>query len=430
VSARPPAGAEETAANTRDETPGPGPGISSGPGPAKPVHTPLLLGAGMILLAINLRPAAASVGPLIHRIRHDTGLSGTGAGVLTTLPVLCFGALAPLAPALARRLGSQVALTGALVLLLLGLLIRVVPGFVLLYAGTALAGTAIAVGNVLLPVMVSRSFPERTGSMTGLYAAALIGFAALAAGLTVPLMKWLGGGWRTGLVIWAAPVAVALVVWLIALRGRRGETIGADPHEQLRGARTLMRSRLAWAVTLFFGIQSASFYATLAWLPSIFESHGASDAKAGLLLSLTLIVGVFTALTVPPAAARMRQQRALVVIFTACIAAGWIGILAAPMSAPYLWAVLLGIGQNACFPLALTLIVLRAGGVATTSALSTLVQSVGYGLAALAPLAIGALHDLTNSWNAPLIVLLALVAPQALVGFAAGADRTVTAGGE
>jgi CP family cyanate transporter-like MFS transporter len=261
--------------------------------------------------------------------------------------------------------------------------------------------------------------------MTGLYAAALIGFAALAAGVTVPLANWLGGGWRTGLVIWAVPVAVALAVWLIALRGRRGGAPAGDAHEQMRGARMLMRSRLAWAVTLFFGIQSASFYATLAWLPSIFESHGASEAKAGLLLSLTLIVGVGTALTVPPTAARLRQQRGLVLVFTGFIAAGWIGILAAPMSAPYLWAVLLGIGQNACFPLALTLIVLRAGSVATTSALSTLVQSVGYGLAAFAPLAIGALHDITNSWTAPLVVLLVLVAPQALVGYAAGADRTV-----
>jgi CP family cyanate transporter-like MFS transporter len=395
----------------------------------KAVHTPMLLGAGMILLAINLRPAAASVGPLIPRIRADTGLSGTGAGVLTTLPVLCFGLLAPLAPTLARRYGSQAALAGTLALLLLGMLLRVVPGMALLFAGTALAGTAIAVGNVLLPVMVSRSFPERAGFMTGLYASCLIGFAALAAGLTVPIMNWLGGGWRTGLVIWAVPVAVALIVWLVVLRGRRdaGEAAARDSHEQLSGARVLLRSRLAWAVTLFFGIQSASFYATLAWLPSIFESHGASDAKAGFLLSITLIVGVLTALTVPPVAARMRDQRALVVIFTAFIAFGWVGILAAPMSAPYLWTVLLGVGQNACFPLALTLIVLRAGSVATTSSLSTLVQSVGYGLAALAPLAIGALHDLTNSWTVPLIVLLVLVAPQALVGYFAGEARTVAA---
>jgi CP family cyanate transporter-like MFS transporter len=309
------------------------------------------------------------------------------------------------------------------------MLLRVVPGMALLFAGTALAGTAIAVGNVLLPVMVSRSFPERAGFMTGLYASCLIGFAALAAGLTVPIMNWLGGGWRTGLVIWAVPVAVALIVWLVVLRGRRdaGEAAARDSHEQLSGARVLLRSRLAWAVTLFFGIQSASFYATLAWLPSIFESHGASDAKAGFLLSITLIVGVLTALTVPPVAARMRDQRALVVIFTAFIAFGWVGILAAPMSAPYLWTVLLGVGQNACFPLALTLIVLRAGSVATTSSLSTLVQSVGYGLAALAPLAIGALHDLTNSWTVPLIVLLVLVAPQALVGYFAGEARTVAA---
>jgi MFS transporter, CP family, cyanate transporter len=394
--------------------------VSSGTRAGPP---PVLLAVGMVMLAINLRPAAASVGPLIHQIRRDTGLSGTGAGVLTTLPVLCFGALAPLAPALARRIGSQAALAGTLVLLIVGMLGRVLPGTALLFCGTVVAGAAVAVANVLLPVLVRRSFADRPGVMTGLYATALIGFAALAAGITVPATKWLGGGWRTGLAIWAVPAALALIPWLLLVRAGPGETEVVG--ERVVNLRPLLRSRLAWAVTLFFGFQSASFYATLAWLPSIFESHGASDSKAGLLLSVSLIVGVFTALTVPAIAVRMREQRSLVIIFTACIAGGWIGILAAPMSAPYLWAAVLGVGQNACFPLALTLIVLRGGDVANTAGLSTLVQSVGYLLAAGAPLGIGALHDLSGSWTVPLIVLLALVLPQALVGLPAARDRTV-----
>lgn len=187
---------------------------------------------------------------------------------------------------------------------------------------------------MLLPVLVTRSFPGRTGSMTGLYTTALIGFAALAAGVTVPISKALGGGWRTGLVIWAAPAAVALVGWLLMPRDRAGhDDAGPTPAgERLTGARSLRRSTLAWAVTLFFAIQSASFYATLAWLPSIYKTHGASDSKAGLLLSLSILVGVIAAPTVLAIAVRMRDQRSLVVVFAVLTAVAWVGILVAPMS--------------------------------------------------------------------------------------------------
>jgi CP family cyanate transporter-like MFS transporter len=383
-----------------------------------------LLAAAMLLLATNLRPAAAAVGPLIHRIRHGTGLSSTGAGVLVTLPVLCFGALAPLGPVLARRLGARNTIFGALAVLLAGLLLRLVPGAGSLFIGTALAGAAIAVGNVLLPVLVRRDFAGRAGLMTGLYTTALIGFAALAAGVSVPLADALGGGWRGGLGIWAVPAGLALLAWTTQLRRREAESEPAGA--QISGARPLLKDRLAWLLTLFFALQSASFYATLAWLPSIFQSHGASEAKAGLLLSLSMVVGLAAALTVPSIATRARDQRALVVVFTAFTALGWLGILIAPMSAPYLWAAVLGFGQNALFPLALTLIVLRGGTVRTTAGLSTLVQTVGYLIAAVAPLGIGAIHDLTGSWTPPLIVLLALLLPQGLAGLAAGRNRQVS----
>lgn len=378
--------------------------------------------AAIVLVALNLRPAAAAIGPVIHRIRADTGLSAAGASLLVTLPVLCFGALAPLAPVLARRFGARVTIVGAVAALVLGLLMRLAPGLAFLFGGTIVAGAAIAVANVLIPVLVRRDFPKRTGLVTGLYSCALIGFAALAAGLSVPLSNSLVGGWREGLAIWAAPATVALVAWLPEVR--RGRESRGSPGGQL-GGRLLMGDRLAWAVTLFFALQSAGFYATLAWLPSVFQSHGASDARAGLLLSITLIVGVPTALIVPGLAVRVRDQRALVVGFTTCVALGWLGMLTAPMAAPFLWAVLIGIGQNACFPLVLTLIVLRGGSVQNTSRLSAMAQTVGYLLAAPAPLIIGALHDLTDSWTAALIVLLALVLVQLLVGLVAGRQGRV-----
>jgi len=397
----------------------------------KPVRAPAagsaaLLAAGIVALAINLRPAAAAVGPLLPRIRQDTGLSATGAGLLGTLPVLCFGALAPLAPALARRLGTQRTIAAALAMLVLGLLTRLLPGTGFLFLGTIVAGAAIAVANVLLPVLVRRDFPDRTGLMTGLYATGLIGFAALAAGVSVPVANALGGGWRPGLAIWAGPAILALLIWLPLIGGRTQRSAGGP--DAIGGAGPLLRDRLAWAVTLFFALQSAGFYATLTWLPSVFQSHGASQSKAGLLLSVTLIVGLATALTVPSIATRSSDQRALVALFTSCIALGWIGILAAPMSVPYLWAVLLGLGQNACFPLVLTIIVLRGGTVTSTAALSTMAQTVGYLIAAVAPLGVGALHDLTGSWTLALILLLALVAPQLVAGLIAGSNRQVSPG--
>ncbi len=378
----------------------------------------------MVLLAANLRPAAAAVGPLLGRIRADTGLSATGAGVLTTLPVLCFGALAPLAPRLSRRLGERTTVALALALLLCGLLVRLVPGLGFLFFGTAVAGAGIAIGNVLLPVLVRGNFPDRVGLLTGMYSTTLIGFAALAAGISVPVADAFGGGWRPGLAIWALPAAVALALW--APQFTRRQPARESPDEELHGARALLRDRVAWAVTLFFAIQSAGFYATLAWLPSVFHSHGISTARAGLLLSLTLLVGLVPALTVPSMAARARDQRLFVLAFVTCAAVGWLGIILAPTAAPYLWVVLLGFGQNASFPLALTLIVLRGGTLTSTAGLSTLVQTVGYLVAAAGPLVIGAVHDITGSWTPALIVLLALLAPQLVVGLAAGRDCTVT----
>jgi CP family cyanate transporter-like MFS transporter len=387
----------------------------------------VLLAAGMVLVAANLRPAAAGIGPLIDRIQSDTGLSNAGADVLVALPVLCFGALAPLAPPLARRFGTRPTVAGALALLLFGLLVRLLPGIAFLFVGTAIAGTAIATENVLLPVLVRRNFPEQVGLLTGMYSITLIGFAALAAGVSVPVADAFGGGWRPGLAVWAIPAVVALAVWAPQLARRRD--VRASPADPVGGARSLLHDRVAWAVTMFFALQSAGFYTTLAWLPSVFHSHGASSSKSGLLLSISLIAGLIPALVVPPMAARARDQRALVCVFVGVIAAGWIGVIVAPMSVPYLWVVFLGIGQNAAFPLALTFIVLRGGTVSSTTGLSTLVQTVGYMIAAVAPFAIGAIHDITGSWTPALFVLLGLLVPQLIVGLAAGRDRLVAPAG-
>jgi MFS transporter, CP family, cyanate transporter len=392
----------------------------------------VVLLAGVVLVAINLRPAAASIGPLIGRIERDTGLSSGWASALTTLPVLCFGALAPLAPVLAKRFGVRSSIAGAMVVLLAGIAMRLAPGVAFLFIGTALAGSAIAIGNVLLPVLVRRDFSGRTATVMALYSTALIGFAALSAGVSVPIANAFGGGWKGGLGIWAVPAAVAALVWAPWLLRRDGDAAPAagvggghgHGHQRIPVA-ALLRKPLAWQVTLFFALQSGGFYATLAWLPSIYESHGASQSHAGLLLSLTMVVGLITAVTVPGLAGRSADQRPLMIACCALTAGGLAGVLLAPMSVPYLWTVLLGLGQNAAFPLALMLIVTRAGDVSYTQALSTMTQSVGYVLGAFGPLAVGAIHGVTHSWTPSLILLLALVVAELVIRLAASRDRVL-----
>ena len=384
-----------------------------------------LLTAGLLLVAANMRPVATSVGPLIHEIRRDLHLSGAAAGLLLTIPVLCFGVLAPLAPLLSRRIGIGRTLVLVLFAVAAGLVLRVSGGVAVLFIGTTLAAAGAACGNVLLPVLVRRNYPDRIGSISAFYTTVLVGMAGLSAGVVVPLARVLGEGWRGGLAIWALPALVAFALWLPQVRGDHAEPAGTVRPARVR---EVTRDPLTWHLTLFFGLQSWGFYTMLAWMPSIFEAHGISRTNAGLLLGLSGVMAVPGALFVPRLAARWRNQRGLALWLTVVIVFGYAGLLLAPASAPALWALLIGIGQGACFPLALTMIVLRSGSAHLTAGLSTHVQSIGYLLAAAGPLASGALHDATGSWTATMVVLIAMLVPQAFTGIGAGASRVLRVG--
>jgi MFS transporter, CP family, cyanate transporter len=382
------------------------------------------LTAGVLIFAANMRPVATSVGPLVHQVRDGLHVSGAITGLLVTIPVLCFGAVAPLAPLLSRRLGIARTLALILVAITAGLVLRVLGGVALLFAGTTLAAAGAACGNVLLPVVVRRSFADRIGKMSALYTTSLAGVAALSAGVTVPLANAIGRGWRGGLAVWALPAFLALLVWLPQIARYQPPPAAAAARPRMR---EVTRSPVTWFLTIFFGLQSVSFYVTLAWLPSVFESHGISNTDAGLLLGLCGAMAVPGALVAPRLAARWPDQRRLVAVLTTIAASGFAGLLAAPAAAPLLWAVLIGVGQGALFPLALTMIVLRSGAAHLTASLSTHVQSVGYLLAASGPFLIGALHDATGSWSGPVAVLLVLLAPQLVAGLGAARNRTIIA---
>ncbi|MDR7279925.1 CynX/NimT family MFS transporter [Catenuloplanes atrovinosus] len=372
----------------------------------------------VVLLAANLRPAVVAVSPLLSDIRAETGLSSAGAALLTTVPVLCFGLLAPFAPVLARRVGLVPVLVGVLGAMTVGGLLRLPESVVLLFAGTVVFGAAIAVGNVLLPVLVKREFPDRAGTMMGVYSVSLSAGAALAAGTAVPLLALLRDDWRTALAVWAVPPAIALLVWLPLLsRGSRGPRPGtAAPGTPL------WRAPLAWAVTGFMGLQSLVYYATVAWLPEILIASGSDQARAGYALSVFNLVGIVASLAFTVTVGRTRRQGGYAVGSAVLYAAGFGGLLIAPGPLDFLWATLLGLAQGTTISLALALILLRMPSAGHAARMSGMAQGIGYLLAAAGPVLAGAVHDATGGWSWPLLLLGALLVPMAAAGAVAGRD--------
>lgn len=375
----------------------------------------LLVAAGIVLFAGNLRPAVTSIASLLTEIRLDVGLSSTMAAFLTAAPVVCFGLVAPFAPRLADRLGIERTLGLVLAAIVTGLVVRVGPSVLTLFAGTIIVGSAIAMGNVLLPALIKRDFPARAGAMTGAYVMSLQIAAAVAAGLSVPIAAALGG-WREGVGFWAIPAFAALLLWLPQLRHRT-----KPPVEQTRSSmHALLRDPLAWQITLFFGIQSLQFYAIVSWLPTIYRDAGFSPSDAGLLLSVSTLMGAPASLIMPLLAARARDQRLHAAAVGLITAAGLVGLMLSPTSLPWVWASLIGIGNGASFPLALTMLVLRTRSSFDTARLSAMAQSFGYLIAATGPVAVGVLHDLAGGWAVSVGFVLCLLVPQTAFGIRAG----------
>ncbi|RBM17014.1 MFS transporter [Streptomyces sp. PT12] len=391
----------------------------------------------LTLAALNLRPAISSLGPVLAEVRADLGMNGTVAGLLTSLPALCFGLFGFAAPRLARRFGPAAVVIAGLAALTAGLALRsLMPSTVPFLLTTTVALAGIAVGNVLMPVLVKRWFPDRIGTMTGVYAGVSALGAAVSAAMTVPLTGALGDSWRLGIGVWAAITALALLPWLAA----RPRTRRADPHRSgaeagAGGAShaaappipSLARSRTAWALAVFFGLQATAAYITLGWASQIFRDAGVGAGTAGLLLAVIMGLGGPLGFVVPRVAARMRHQGPLVAALGACGLVGYAGLWLAPAPGAWVWAVFLGVA-NCAFPAALTMIGLRARSATGVARLSAFAQSVGYLICIPGPLVIGSLYEATGGWDVPLAVMAGLMAVQIAVGVLAGRDRRVEDG--
>ncbi|MGH3314141.1 MAG: CynX/NimT family MFS transporter [Streptomyces sp.] len=401
-----------------------------------------LVAVGLVLAALNLRPAISGLGPLLEEVRDSLGMSGATAGLLTSVPALCFAVFGSLAPRLARRRGPAPVVLAGMVAITAGLALRPFAGGTAAFlAASALALAGIAVSNVLMPVVVKRWFPARIGSMTGLYSMGLALGTACAAAVTVPMTEALGGSWRVGLGTWALFAVLAIVPWAVVLKdrgSRRPEPAAAEEaasrSDPGTGTVAVQSARIrigtsptAWALGGFFGLQASAAYIIMGWLPQIFRDAGVSASTAGLLLAVTMGMGVPLSFVLPRMATRMRHQGPLVLALCGCGLTGYAGLWFAPAAGALVWALLLGIA-NCAFPLALTMISLRSRSSAGVVKLSAFAQSTGYLISIPGPLLVGALHDAVGGWHAPLLLMTVLLLGQTVMGVLAGRDRVIEDG--
>ncbi|MFF4763875.1 CynX/NimT family MFS transporter [Streptomyces sp. NPDC001292] len=407
-------------------------------GGATRAWTTRLVVVGLVLSALNLRPAITSLGALLEEVRHGLGMSGSVAGLLTSVPPLCFAVFGVMAPRLARRFGPAAVVCSGMLAIAAGLVIRPYVGSTAAFlAASALALMGIAVSNVLMPVIVKRWFPDRVGTMTGLYSMALALGTSAAAAVTVPLTGALGGNWRSGLSLWALLAAVAVLPWLPLVRdrgarsaaqapARTGPASGEPSRAREAQAPTLRiaRSRTAWALAVFFGLQATAAYITMGWMAQIFRDAGVPAGKAGLLLAVTMVMGVPLAFVIPRLATRLPHQGPIVLVLGVCGLVGYAGLYLAPAAGSWAWALLLGVA-NCAFPLALTMVGMRARTGPGVVQLSAFAQSTGYLISIPGPLLVGVLYQSSGGWGLPIALMAGLMVPQMVVGYVAGRDRTV-----
>ncbi|MGW1676809.1 CynX/NimT family MFS transporter [Saccharopolyspora sp. NPDC002376] len=379
-----------------------------------------LLLAGVALAAANMRPAVTSLASVLGEVRDSLGASSTWASVVTSVPTLCFGVAGIGAPLLARRMGINKVVGVSLAVLTAAMLLRTVGGTWTVLGGTVLVCAAIAMCNVLIPVVVKESFPTRVGMATALYTTAMAAGGSTGSALT-PYLNSATGSWRLALATWAVVALAALCVWVPATARRssgRQVTASSGPR------RSLMRSPLAWVITGYFALQSLVAYVVMGWLPEVFKGVGIDSTTAGMLLGLLLLVGVPINMILPPLVTKTRSQSGWAIGLAALTITGLLGLLFAPLTMPVVWAVLIGVGMSA-FPLALVLISLRTATAADTGSLSAMSQSIGYLIASFGPFLFGVLHDVTGAWSASLTVLVVIVAIQSVFGVIAGRPRHV-----
>ena len=391
---------------------------SSQPADSSPRAAALI--AGILLIAASLRAPITALGPLLEPVRESFALNASQAGLLTTLPLLAFALVSPLAAPIAHRFGLERVLFASLVLLVGGIAVRSVGTASALYAGTCVIGGAIAIANVLLPSLLKRDFPQHVAKLTAAYALAMISAAGLASAVAVPLDHALGAGWPASLgAVAVLPLAAALL-WLPQLRFRTVSAPGlaTGVHGASVGA-SVWKASLAWQVAGYLGLTCFIYFAAIAWLPSILQEAGFSSARAGTLHGWMQLAGAVPALLLMPLLHRMTDQRWIAFASPALSACGLAGLLALPGLTP-LWLFAFGMGMGSALILSLAFVGLRAGSQQIAASLSGMSQCIGYLLAAVGPTLVGYLHEAAGNWTMPLAACLVLCLAMCALGLSVG----------
>jgi len=383
--------------------------------------------SSILIISLVLRPPVATMGPLLHEISLNLGLSTTEIGILAASPVLCFGLGAFTSPWLVRKYGLNRSMLLILVTLLLASIVRLFFGYSGLLIGTLGVGLSIAVANVLLPTVVRVEYANRVPLITGVYTTVLALSASFAAAAAVPTSEGLGG-WQASLAIWLLPVGLAILLWLPKTRFQ-------SPHvpqltQEAASERTaVIRSPITWAVVGIFGLQSLGFYSVLGWLPSMLSSFGFSPGEAGAYLGLATAVGIPFGLALSIFIGRFRSLSIWVAGASLFTLAGFTFLLFTVENSSLVIpaAIFMGLGQASSFPLSLSIIGTRASTKAQTTQLSALAQGVGYLIAAIGTFLVGALEQSSGHWILSILFLMVITIFQVFVGYLAGRPGKIPA---
>ncbi len=363
---------------------------------------PWFLILGILLVSFNLRPSITAVGPLIPMIREDLGLSNGWAGFLTTLPLLTFATFSLFSAGIGKKLGNTKAILIALILILIGTVVRVLGGSQLLFIGTGLTGIGIVICNVLLIPLIKNLLPTKIGLVTALYTTGMSLVAAVASGISVPMAIDLGWGWRGSLFTWAGLLVLGILIWMPQVKLHPKMEKSVDHHTKVN----VWKSRLAWNICLFMGVQSLLYFTIIAWLPDMLVSRGYTPVEAGIILSIMQLIGLIGSFLAPVTAVRFKDQVGIVVTIGCMYLIGFSSLFSQIQWVNYLGLGIAGLGLGSSVSLAYTLIGLRTHHQVTTASLSGMVQSTGYYLAALGPLLFGIAFDIFHNWDFLIYLML------------------------
>lgn len=384
----------------------------------------VILFLGVIFMASNLRAPLTSVGPVVEEISQALSLSNTAAGLITTIPLIAFSVLSGIIPRFSRKYGMELVLLWSLVLLSIGLIFRSMGSIVSLFLGAGLVGTAIAVGNVLMPAFIKNKFPNHIGVMMGMYSVMMNLTAALAAGFSIALGSISGLGWQGSIGIWLILSLISIPIWLPQVKDKKA-AVKIKTSNGGAGTANLYRSGLAWSITVFMGVQSLMYYCLAAWLPKIMQTWGMSEGESGWVLSYVHFAQLPMALFGTIIAGKMNNQKLLAGITSVLYSIGIIGILIFKTQYIIIWCVLIGLASGLAYSLSMLFLVLRTKNTTQATEISGMAQGFGYFIAACGPPLFGASFDISQTWTFSLAVLLTMCFVLLFTGIIAGSASKI-----